>query len=712
MGLLTPPERSVWLCCLLLTISLVGITLIPVALVIYAVICLLVSLLYVLWSITRPPHRVPQDRLLELAAGFYFIIAIPLLCGYEGLSPLIRKARRRTSNKRPKDQSVRDDTVTPSSWPPSLYAPLIGECDVRILRIEPADNLNAPFELSLRIVSLDDRPLYDALSYTWADEEGDDARTVPVEIHQISRQTNDHNGNDEHNSRLGNGDAYPVFITKNCASALRRMRRADRPRHMWIDALCINQADMEERTSQVSLMARIYTGARHVVVYTGEATPLTDRLFDAVNQLPAEGFSGPSPWLAVLKRLVSRNTPSTQFPQSEPSHSSQHIVPHLLSPEDISELADTYFTRRWFTRVWVLQEVSLPDPRRTRIVCGAKTTTARRALQAIPSMQRHLPDMASRALHIFLLVRGDDELSPLLPVTSKAPSNPIQRVGLPDLEVSDRRLLSSPLLDILIATRDRRAQDPRDQIFGVLSLANGLATLARLDAWLSLRSLPGSPQADYSLTAAQVFTRFSEFFIQTHGAGFFLALLLPRGMNATASSDGSDPMANLPSWAADWSCGSRWLNALAVRGFELACSRREKLEPDDMHFQSEERKGGSRRVMVLQGRRRITRGWFSRHVFDPKIGYKTTDEVEKVTDLTIVDPSLVLLEMYPGVAALLRKLEEDRGIYEFQQVCAHAATKEDVAGMISRWSDVVVKGGRKHAGTADYLDAPEAFTIR
>lgn len=39
---------------------------------------------------------------------------------------------------------------------------------------------------------------------------------------------------------------------------------------MWIDALCINQLDNEERACQVSMMAQIYAGAEQVLAYLGE----------------------------------------------------------------------------------------------------------------------------------------------------------------------------------------------------------------------------------------------------------------------------------------------------------------------------------------------------------------------------------------------------------------------------------------------------------
>lgn len=39
---------------------------------------------------------------------------------------------------------------------------------------------------------------------------------------------------------------------------------------LWVDALCINQKDVEERTSQVQFMGKIYAQCEEVIVYLGD----------------------------------------------------------------------------------------------------------------------------------------------------------------------------------------------------------------------------------------------------------------------------------------------------------------------------------------------------------------------------------------------------------------------------------------------------------
>ena len=58
-------------------------------------------------------------------------------------------------------------------------------------------------------------------------------------------------------------------VTANLEMALRALRKPDRPVVLWIDALCINQADLDERTSQVGIIREIYAQASSVAVWLG-----------------------------------------------------------------------------------------------------------------------------------------------------------------------------------------------------------------------------------------------------------------------------------------------------------------------------------------------------------------------------------------------------------------------------------------------------------
>lgn len=54
---------------------------------------------------------------------------------------------------------------------------------------------------------------------------------------------------------------------------------------LWVDRLCINQADETERAQQVGMMSRIYSGAGSVIVWLGAGDAETKRSVDTVNKL-------------------------------------------------------------------------------------------------------------------------------------------------------------------------------------------------------------------------------------------------------------------------------------------------------------------------------------------------------------------------------------------------------------------------------------------
>ncbi|VUC28684.1 unnamed protein product [Clonostachys rosea] len=96
---------------------------------------------------------------------------------------------------------------------------------------------------------------YEALSYTWATDTGERDATHTVY----------------------HGDSWDILkVTENCANALRRLRYQDETRILWVDAICINQEDVAERSHQVNMMTEIYACARQVLVYLGDQEPTGD----------------------------------------------------------------------------------------------------------------------------------------------------------------------------------------------------------------------------------------------------------------------------------------------------------------------------------------------------------------------------------------------------------------------------------------------------
>jgi hypothetical protein len=150
-----------------------------------------------------------------------------------------------------------------------------------------------------------------------------------------------------------------VHLLKNMYEALHAIKlREDRPSCLWVDAICINQLDDSERTSQVSLMSDIY-GADLVIAWLGPEDESSRR----ANAL-LYGFG------TGISHMVQRegwDKVSTYGPES----------PELLQelgdclPQDVDWIAwNCFFRRSWFSRSWILQEAS---PAKTLLLLVATT---------------------------------------------------------------------------------------------------------------------------------------------------------------------------------------------------------------------------------------------------------------------------------------------------------------------------------------------------
>ncbi len=78
-----------------------------------------------------------------------------------------------------------------------------------------------------------------------------------------------------------------VRVRKNLADALEALRSShfDGARALWVDAICINQDDIPERSSQVSKMSKIYRSAERVIVWLGEANNGSDFFLESLSRM-------------------------------------------------------------------------------------------------------------------------------------------------------------------------------------------------------------------------------------------------------------------------------------------------------------------------------------------------------------------------------------------------------------------------------------------
>lgn len=128
--------------------------------------------------------------------------------------------------------------------PLPLYYPLNSAGgQIRVLDILPSVSSSAPIRCVLKYVWLKENPTFDALSYTW----GRPTPTCTI---------------------LLNGQKFEAL--ENLEGALHRLRGKITVQTFWIDAICINQKDDNEKMGQIPLMGKIYAQAERVVVWLGE----------------------------------------------------------------------------------------------------------------------------------------------------------------------------------------------------------------------------------------------------------------------------------------------------------------------------------------------------------------------------------------------------------------------------------------------------------
>lgn len=102
-------------------------------------------------------------------------------------------------------------------------------------------------------------------------------------------------------------------ITRKLWLALRRIRPETNIRLLWIDAICIDQDNVEERTGQIKLMSHIFRHASRVIVWLGKCFDVEFRI--GVAEKPSEP-QRPRAWnlfYSWIDGLIDRRAPFALF---------------------------------------------------------------------------------------------------------------------------------------------------------------------------------------------------------------------------------------------------------------------------------------------------------------------------------------------------------------------------------------------------------------
>lgn len=313
----------------------------------------------------------------------------------------------------------------------AMYGPVDSSAgQVRLLVIEPAASHDDAIVCQLQPALLDDKPDFEALSYVWG-------------------------AKGSGGSILINNTAHGVF--ENLEAALRRLRNAHQCRTLWIDAICINQDDIQERQEQVLLMARVYQQARQVCVWLGEAT------------------LGSSCGMKTLAGSHARATVASGKIQGYPDFADGYNIPWkdmmkssgrmqygydsvILEPA-LGEACEL-LNRPWWTRAWIMQECVLAS--RILIMCGSDTVNWSRTEKSLKNSFDAWGMRGIKKLYGVVMNQGNHT------VPIAAAYEEIIRLRHARRQAT---WASTNILEVLYSFRHLNATDPRDKIYAFLGLA-------------------------------------------------------------------------------------------------------------------------------------------------------------------------------------------------------------------------------------------------
>ncbi|KAM3074495.1 hypothetical protein ACMFMG_002702 [Clarireedia jacksonii] len=107
---------------------------------------------------------------------------------------------------------------------------------------------------------------YEALSYEWGG---------------VNEKTNHTISVIDPDKALGEG-VSSLSIRENLFHALKHLRYVDKCRRLWVDAICINQEDLQERGREITKMARIFSLAYRTIVWLGRASKDSDLAIETI----------------------------------------------------------------------------------------------------------------------------------------------------------------------------------------------------------------------------------------------------------------------------------------------------------------------------------------------------------------------------------------------------------------------------------------------
>ncbi|MCJ1454648.1 hypothetical protein MMC28_005001 [Mycoblastus sanguinarius] len=379
---------------------------------------------------------------------------------------------RRIQFARPQQASSEFYSYTPLRRPGS---------NIRLIEILPGDGVYILCKLhiadldNITSFAIDGKPrTYEALSYTWDHQTL--AKTVIC-------------------------DGKVLYVAQNIYDALHTLRRPTSSRIFWIDAICINQSDTDERSHQVGLMRFIYNRATLVTSWLGKEDEYT------------------APAINLIDRIVKNHVSADVSLKAHPSAiwdnrmMDKMDLPHFPSFE--WEALAQLFKQAYFRRIWVVQEMVVASKAVVR--CGFMTIRWDYVEYIAQSL------LSTGWVRALKQVYGSEVTPQFAQTISNCKGSFSELRGGQGI----------PLSLLLSATRRFQATDPKDKVIALVGLADHRSL-----------GVSASTILNYSKPVANLYTEITGYLIHNE-----------RSLNLLSSvEDISDRrVAGLPSWVPDYS---------------------------------------------------------------------------------------------------------------------------------------------------------------
>ena len=273
-----------------------------------------------------------------------------------------------------------------------------------------------------------------------------------------------------------------IQITQSLFDALIHLRHPKATRTLWVDAVCIDQNNNDEKIEQLPHMKDIYQHASHVVIWLGLADRSSGRALDLIRVA--------ANWL--------RQEPGQSLHQKEPFSHERNGQWGFPPNEDLEGWlpVESLFARSWFSRCWTFQESAL-------------------ATNATIQIGAHLLDWVdlcyffARGGYVWKVTAIGTKFKELCQLCWAS------RIGR-----GLKEWIPIPLLVLLEATINTQATLPKDRIFGLLALA-----AESTQTYFSPSGSVDSPK--YNMSTRELFTNVSQFLLQADEGRFAYALEFP-----------------------------------------------------------------------------------------------------------------------------------------------------------------------------------------